>query len=1197
MTAFQLAHAARHRISSTATREMLIAMRKLWGWVSPDDQRSWPSTLGRAAIMGDATAGDEQFIRYTQCPNQNCGALYKPAEIKALYADACVKAKAEAAAAAVIPASAYHSIDKDGRTIVRCIADTKIHPEQPESQIERRKQAIIDERAHIELQTADIIRQHEEKVNDAKRSGHRSTRLTEPKMNPLPTCTLTPKPCDTPLVKVTFCNKSKKHPTGELLDPILMVPYLGIKAAIQELMLEHGFQEKIEDWRRFYDKHSKRFETDLIPDVYHGLRWEQLQFVNTDQQPWDEIRDVGTPKLPLLARRGTLALALNTDNFQPFADGSYSMGAVYVTILNLPREERNLQRNMILVALLPGPQHSSRVQSHQVFRIIADEINTLFGAGIECLNASKVPTRIYGFLHSVVCDLPAARVTCGFASYNAHFGCTCCDVVTNSNFSLEHMRSVEYEEHPKTNAMHRARGIAWSQIDDEKEREKYVRRPDGSRGSRYCALMEVNHFDLVRGTVIDPMHNMSLGVSKSIFGFLSLPSYRRADAAEQAKYAAKSKKRGHKRSKVSAAAPSSSSSSAAAAEPSASAAADNDSGNDSSDDELADLLSDSSGNDDDDADAASIAVAAPAAAIPRIVKGKRNRSLKSKLLKLKSVTDASGSLLYVMQPPILTDKHLGQLQDFINKCQIPNGVGRIPSKLDRKFSKMKAAEWSSLATMFAVPALWRMMAKGEAPDTFTAKHLDMMVLLQRAMHIIQLNVVTVADADTLHVTMLALLELIEVIFAPRVIKPNFHFALHLRQMILDNGPPGAFSCLPFERMNGLLSNQPSNKKQVPLCTMNRYLIRKAADKVAAVHIAALQLRDIDIDVRQTLGRPQVDDFVWVQNMLAGSTMSLDGGGDDDGGEMADLAPASDSDGEWEEKEHEPAAAAASSSPPPLSPTWPIELNGSLQQSGRTSASGLYAHTYRWIGLRWAHAFRQFCHNRLHWHGIGETVGWEPFPGRLRSHTKVAEMFSMHRFKQSQFEAEFGKMIKRDHMLNCLTTRYLLAYQYELAEEQKMTRMQLNEATRDELHKRLVLRVPVNWSFEVFNTLDLAGETYGSVRASPNKKNSHAIVAYRRDKTQSTTLWYVQIQFFFTNEYRGKIHKFAAVREYTKIESSSPAAAPATLSTDHFATLSRTDKFAPSINDVVPVQRLVQRFIPSYDETVIYACPIPSKIHA
>lgn len=77
-----------------------------------------------------------------------------------------------------------------------------------------------------------------------------------------------------------------------------------------------------------------------MSDVYDGRIWKE--FLN--------------PKgLPFLSLPYNFALALNVDWYQPFKRSIYSCGAMYVTMLNLPREERYVIENTILVGVIPGP--------------------------------------------------------------------------------------------------------------------------------------------------------------------------------------------------------------------------------------------------------------------------------------------------------------------------------------------------------------------------------------------------------------------------------------------------------------------------------------------------------------------------------------------------------------------------------------------------------------------------------------------------------------------------------------------------------------------------------------------------------------------------------------------------------------------------------------------------------------------------
>lgn len=48
---------------------------------------------------------------------------------------------------------------------------------------------------------------------------------------------------------------------------------------------------------------------------------------------------------------------------QPFKYSNYSIGAIYLSILNLPREERFKKKNMILVGLIPDMKSEPPINS------------------------------------------------------------------------------------------------------------------------------------------------------------------------------------------------------------------------------------------------------------------------------------------------------------------------------------------------------------------------------------------------------------------------------------------------------------------------------------------------------------------------------------------------------------------------------------------------------------------------------------------------------------------------------------------------------------------------------------------------------------------------------------------------------------------------------------------------------------------
>ena len=70
-------------------------------------------------------------------------------------------------------------------------------------------------------------------------------------------------------------------------------------------------------------------------DVYDGSKWDSLR-------PWlDEPGYI------------SLSLQLNIDWFSPFSGATYSFGAIYASILNLPRELRYQEDNVLLIGKCP----------------------------------------------------------------------------------------------------------------------------------------------------------------------------------------------------------------------------------------------------------------------------------------------------------------------------------------------------------------------------------------------------------------------------------------------------------------------------------------------------------------------------------------------------------------------------------------------------------------------------------------------------------------------------------------------------------------------------------------------------------------------------------------------------------------------------------------------------------------------------
>ena len=108
------------------------------------------------------------------------------------------------------------------------------------------------------------------------------------------------------------------------------------------------------------------------------------------------------------------------DWFQPFENSDHSEGAIYLSILNLPLEERIKWENTIVVGIIPGPKEPS-LDINSFLKPIVDELISLWEDGIILMeNGFQYLYRVA--LLCISNDIPATRKCCGFLSYTARKG-------------------------------------------------------------------------------------------------------------------------------------------------------------------------------------------------------------------------------------------------------------------------------------------------------------------------------------------------------------------------------------------------------------------------------------------------------------------------------------------------------------------------------------------------------------------------------------------------------------------------------------------------------------------------------------------------------------------------------------------------------------------------------------------------------
>ena len=91
---------------------------------------------------------------------------------------------------------------------------------------------------------------------------------------------------------------------------------------------------------------------------------------------------------------------------------------IYLSILNLPREDRYKIENVILLGIIPNLTHEPNTLEY-LLRHLVEELKIFYKDGI---HLPKTDRLIKCVLICVTCDLPATRKVCGFLGHSAKLG-------------------------------------------------------------------------------------------------------------------------------------------------------------------------------------------------------------------------------------------------------------------------------------------------------------------------------------------------------------------------------------------------------------------------------------------------------------------------------------------------------------------------------------------------------------------------------------------------------------------------------------------------------------------------------------------------------------------------------------------------------------------------------------------------------
>lgn len=290
-------------------------------------------------------------------------------------------------------------------------------------------------------------------------------------------------PCRAPLLKKVKSGK------GHKLIPIKVFPYMPIRNSLQALVKRPGFLTACESWR------NRRISALYLCDIYDGQIWRDFETSNFLSSPMSYL------------------VTLNVDWFQPFLHTQYSVGAMYLTIQNLPRDIRCKEENVILVGVLPGPGEPKLAMNSYLSPLV-EELKQGW-KGFSVMTSEGVQVNIRVALSCIACDIPASRKVCGFVGHNASLACNKC----LKKFPVQFGSSTNYSGYDRSTWTLRSCSMHRRHCEEIlKETTKTgIRKMESKYGVRYSVLLTLPYFDPVRFSAIDTMHNLYLGTGKHAF--------------------------------------------------------------------------------------------------------------------------------------------------------------------------------------------------------------------------------------------------------------------------------------------------------------------------------------------------------------------------------------------------------------------------------------------------------------------------------------------------------------------------------------------------------------------------------------------------------------------------------------------------------------------------------------------------------
>lgn len=290
-----------------------------------------------------------------------------------------------------------------------------------------------------------------------------------------------------------------------LRTPVVKYPYLPLSEQIASILRIPGMEATLDQWQdkpRIPGKYTDIFDGDICCTKLKGPDGRLFFSNNADE------RHGPNSELHLGVNLGVDWFSYIRSNIAP----SHSSAPMSFSICNLPPEYRYRTANLMCTSIMPGPKEQSSDEVQRYLRPIVSDLLRLWKYGIKVPTESQPEGRLVRvILVAVVCDKPAAHKIGGFASHSHTYYCTECWISVTDKGTPSAFQKGAYR--PRTDAEQRHLGNEYHNLGTPHAQKNFVK----EFATRYSQLSRLPYFDLVHQIVIDPMHNLFLGLVKTHF--------------------------------------------------------------------------------------------------------------------------------------------------------------------------------------------------------------------------------------------------------------------------------------------------------------------------------------------------------------------------------------------------------------------------------------------------------------------------------------------------------------------------------------------------------------------------------------------------------------------------------------------------------------------------------------------------------